>query len=174
MQNSTFLFPFDHFTFGGVMESISMVGNCGGYEFACEEGMEPTYATAAATGADLRASQDVVILAGQTVLIPTGVRILRACAAWGMSDDRFETFIELQVRPKSGRSAAGLQAQFGTIDVDYQGEIQVIMHNATGGIVRIPKGEKVAQLVAGLAVRLDLKTYKRERGTGGFGSTGAT
>jgi dUTP pyrophosphatase len=148
------------------------------FEFrVTSESLRPTYETEDSTGADLRAAQDVVILPNQTVKVPTGVFIEKSepvISQAGDNDGDADVFADIQIRPKSGRSAAGVFAQYGTVDHGYRGEIQVVLFNSTGAVVRIPAGEKVAQLVVGAALRLPFEVKQVTRGEGGFGSTGAT
>ncbi len=60
------------------------------------------------------------------------------------------TGYDLQVRPRSGLSARGVQVTFGTIDSDYRGELLVTMYvlpNREPHVVR--PGDRIAQLVVG-------------------------
>ncbi|NWR38026.1 POK9 protein, partial [Tachuris rubrigastra] len=75
-----------------------------------------------------------------------------------------------------GRSSASIMGLFvlpGIIDPDYQGEIQIMAYTLFPPLV-IPQGQRIAQLIPlphltkGLAPHLS-----RQRGGGGFGSTGA-
>lgn len=65
----------------------------------------------------------------------------------------------------------------GTIDSGYTGSIGVILFNLSGKLVEIKKGDKIAQIVIEpmVAPEMDVvdKLEETERGTGGFGSTGA-
>jgi dUTP pyrophosphatase len=67
----------------------------------------------------------------------------------------------------------------GTIDSGYQGEIKVILFNTTKEIVKIPKGQKIAQAVLCPVLNgnwVDLIEVKdiglKDRNSNGFGSTG--
>src|SRR5947199_312754 len=70
----------------------------------------PERKTAGAVGYDLCALEEVVIAAGRTVRIRTGVS-LALPVGW-----------EAQVRPRSSLSAAGVFCPVGTIDSDYRGD----------------------------------------------------
>jgi dUTP pyrophosphatase len=65
----------------------------------------------------------------------------------------------------------------GTIDSDYRGEIRVILINLGAEVVRLAKGERIAQLVlcpvARAKVEIVAELDDTERGEGGFGSTGS-
>lgn len=129
----------------------------------------PSYATAGAAGLDLRAAvpAPLVVAAGERVLVPTGFRI---AVPHGF---------EAQVRPRSGlalRHGIVLPNAPGTIDSDYRGEVQVILWNAGPAPFRISRGDRIAQLVVAPVAHVQLDEVAlddTERGSGGFGSTGA-
>ena len=80
----------------------------------------PSYATALSAGMDLRANLDtpIVLQPLERALVPTGLFI-------ALPDGT-----EAQVRPRSGLAAKfGISVlnSPGTIDVDYRGEIKVIL-----------------------------------------------
>ena len=148
---------------------------------------KPTKGSKYSAAIDLYAREDVVIGAGETVLVPLGV-----CLEY----DKFPIFLKnnlnkfyLQLEPRSSLRAKGLTAGTGIIDLDYKDEIMIILHNPfnlVGFIVdidegihlpnkfpcyEIKKGDKVAQIML-----KEHKTYlmgvdTEEKRTGGFGST---
>lgn len=131
----------------------------------------PSYETAGAAGADVRANfQDaafVTIAPGGRALIPTGLRIAVPAG------------YEVQIRPRSGlalKHGITLPNSPGTIDSDYRGPLGVIVMNAGEAPFEIAHGDRIAQMVlapvvtAAFAVVADLEDTVR--GTGGFGSTG--
>ena len=83
---------------------------------------------------------------------------------------------ELQVRPRSGHTARGIVAQFGTIDAAYRGEIWVTLFNFGKLSVTITPDERIAQLVVCPIYKPRLETAHElsatARGSNGFGSTG--
>lgn len=83
---------------------------------------------------------------------------------------------ECQIRPKSGISAKGIIAAFGTIDQTYTGELKVVLYNHTYDDYLISKGEKIAQLVMAPITIPTLEIVssleESDRGSNGFGSTG--
>ena len=90
--------------------------------------------------------------------------------------DALDLDYELQVRPRSGHTARGLVAQFGTIDAAYRGEISVVLINYNDFPVEIAPQERIAQLVVcpifkPRVLRVE-KLQETERGNSGFGSTG--
>ncbi len=133
----------------------------------------PSYATAGAAGADLRAnfaedSRDGLTLApGARALIPTGLRLA--------IPDGYEA----QIRPRSGlalKHGLMLPNAPGTIDSDYRGPLGVIMINAGQEAVHIAHGDRIAQMVLAPVLRASFDLVETlddtARGQGGFGSTG--
>jgi len=130
----------------------------------------PAYETIHAAGMDLRASidQPVVLKSLQRAMIPTGLFI------------ELPEGYEAQIRPRSGLAAKKgitvLNAP-GTIDADYRGEIQVILVNLSDQEFRVENGERIAQMVVSAHERVEWtaadQLLETERGSGGFGSTGA-
>lgn len=148
----------------------------------------PQYAHISDSGADVYALEDITVHPGETVLVPTGLKVALLPG------------FELQVRPKSGRA---LKTKLrvantpGTIDQGYRDEIKIIIENVEppikditvdengkvtsilyGSDFFIEKGEKFCQLVLNEVpkasfYRVDnvLDIDKDDR-NGGFGSTG--
>ena len=104
------------------------------------KGNIPIYGKPGDAGADLVSERDVVLGAGQTILVPTGTHI-----------EIPEGYVGL-VHPRSGLAAnhgiTVLNAP-GTIDSGFRGEIQVILHNTSGRSVQIMRGMRIAQLGLG-------------------------
>ena len=131
---------------------------------------DPEYAYESDSGFDLRASQEIEIQPLGRNLIPTGIR-------FDIPDG-----YEIQVRSKSGLALnQGLMVlnSPGTVDSGYQGEVKVIIFNTTNEVVKIEKGQKVAQavfcpVVNGKWVNLTKisEIGKNDRNDNGFGSTG--
>jgi dUTP pyrophosphatase len=127
----------------------------------------PRYQTAGAAGMDLRADEPVELAPGERRLVPTGIAVAIP-PGW-----------EGQVRPRSGlalKLGVGLANAPGTIDSDYRGEVGVILVNWGQERVRLPRGERIAQLVLGQVTQGSLVEVAElpgtGRGGGGFGSTG--
>ena len=130
----------------------------------------PDYATPRAAGADLKAHipRDISVAPGERVLIPTGLR-MEIPPGW-----------EAQVRPRSGsalKTGITVLNSPGTIDSDYRGELKVILINLGSETAVISPGERIAQLVIAPAARAVFERREElsltDRGSGGFGSTGA-
>jgi len=131
----------------------------------------PSYETAGAAGADLRANlpgRDTVVLQpGARALVPTGLRI------------EIPQGYEVQIRPRSGlalKHGITLPNAPGTIDSDYRGPLGVIVMNAGQEAFEIAHGDRIAQMVVApvLQARFELAEALSDttRGRGGFGSTG--
>lgn len=141
-----------------------------------EEGADPSvplpsYETAGAAGADVRANlpdgQSITLEPGQRALVPTGLRI------------EIPQGYEVQVRPRSGlalKHGITLPNTPGTIDSDYRGPLGVIVLNAGQEVFDITHGERIAQLIVAPVVQATFEAADilsdTDRGAGGFGSTG--
>ncbi len=131
----------------------------------------PSYETAGAAGADIRANfadqASVTLTPGQRRLIPTGLRM------------EIPAGFEVQIRPRSGlalKHGITLPNTPGTIDSDYRGPLGVILLNAGEADFVIAHGERIAQMIVAPVVqaRFELTGVlsATDRGDGGFGSTG--
>ena len=148
----------------------------------------PTYAHLTDSGMDIYALEDITIAPGQTVVVPTGLKVA------------IPSGYELQVRPKSGRcvkTKLRIANTPGTIDAGYRDEIGVIVDNIEpfiksagidengrlynvefGSSHTIGAGEKFAQLVlcevpkAILYQVSNVGEIANDGRNGGFGSTG--
>lgn len=157
-------------------------------EYCREDAKMPTYAHLTDAGMDIYLTEDVVIHPGETVLIPTGIKVALPLG------------YELQVRPKSGRSLKSklrVANTPGTIDAGYRDEIGIICDNIDpvirsadidengrlynvlwGSDIMLSKGEKIAQLVLSevpKAVFYEVEAVsaiENDGRKGGFGSTG--
>tara|TARA_B100001093_G_scaffold483428_1_gene515929 strand:+ start:588 stop:1028 length:441 start_codon:yes stop_codon:yes gene_type:complete len=130
----------------------------------------PRYETSGSSGMDLAANieNEIEIPPGKSVIIPTGLALSIP-----------ENF-EIQIRPRSGLAAKSQISVLntpGTIDADYRGELKVILINLGEKIFKIEKGLRIAQMVLCPVIKATLKEVEilenTDRGSGGFGSTGA-
>ncbi len=152
----------------------------------CREGaVLPSYARPGDAGMDVCSAEDVIIRPGETVLVPTGLKLA------------IPEGYEIQVRPRSGISLntpLRVSNSPGTIDSGYRGELCIIMTNTSGdekadavftieskgnrkGAYRIRRGDRVAQIVlqAVPKMRFTVVDSVADKGLdrgGGFGSTG--
>ncbi len=129
----------------------------------------PKYTTKLSAGMDLRANieETIVLQPGERRLIPTGIHI-------GLPQG-----YEAQVRPRSGLALKfGITClnSPGTIDVDYTGDVGVILINHGQEPFLINDGDRIAQMVIAKfkkAVWVEVEELQAtERGDRGFGHTG--
>ncbi len=128
-------------------------------------GAMPEYGSAAAAGADLRASETAVIAPGARAAVPTGLRLQIPPGHVGL------------VWPRSGLAVRhGIDTLAGVIDSDYRGELKVVLVNLGEEPFRVAPGDRIAQL---LVQRVERAAFAPAaplddtgRGGGGFGSTG--
>lgn len=130
----------------------------------------PAYATEGSAGLDLRAliEQPLIVEAGQTVLIPTGMSIYIA-----------DPNLAAMILPRSGlghKNGIVLGNLVGLIDSDYQGPLMVSLWNRSNEPFTINVGDRIAQLVFVPIVQATFNLVssfeQTERGTGGFGHSG--
>lgn len=141
-----------------------------------EEGADPalalpSYESAGAAGADLRANLpdrgEIVLAPGARALVPTGLRL------------EIPQGYEVQLRPRSGlalKHGITLPNSPGTIDADYRGPLGVIVMNAGDSPFAIRHGARIAQMIVAPVVQASFELAEAlgetARGAGGFGSTG--
>ncbi len=150
----------------------------------CREGIElPSYANVGDAGMDVRSAVDLEIKPGETVTVPTGLKVA------------IPVGYEIQVRPRSGislKTPMRVPNSPGTIDSGYRDEVCVIMHNSSAandgtfslsdkgnnqGTYKINRGDRVAQFVLQEVPTINwvkVESVENEgvnRG-GGFGSSG--
>ena len=128
----------------------------------------PVYAHHDDAGADLRASEAVVIAPGERALVGTGVSIALP--------EGYAAFVV----PRSGLAAKhGITVlnSPGTVDAGYRGEIKVTLLNTDlNQTFSIEPGDRIAQVIimpVSRAVFVPVDELPDSvRGTNGFGSTG--
>ena len=131
-------------------------------------GAAPVYAHPGDAGADLVATEDVVLAPGERATVGTGLSIALP--------NGYVAF----VMPRSGLAAKHgitLVNGPGTVDAGYRGEIRVTLLNTDAREpYAIAAGDRIAQLVIQALPRVRFVEVERlpgsERGEGGFGSTG--
>ena len=129
----------------------------------------PSYATADASGMDIRAfiHEKISISPLERVLVPTGLFL------------EIPKGYEAQIRPRSGlaiKQGITCLNSPGTIDADYRGEIKVILINLSNEIQCIESGDRIAQMVFQKVEQIEWVEVDQieatERNAGGFGHTG--
>ncbi|MDR3387227.1 MAG: dUTP diphosphatase [Rudaea sp.] len=131
----------------------------------------PAPATPGSAGMDLRAVLDapLALEPGITAQIPTGIAI-------HIADPGYCALI----LPRSGlghKHGIVLGNLVGLIDSDYQGPLMISCWNRAQTAYTIAPGERIAQLVLIPVARAGFRVVEEfaasQRGTGGFGHTGA-
>ena len=135
-----------------------------------DEVQMPHYATKGAAGADVRAhlSKNLVIAPGESVLIPTGLKI------------EIPHGYEVQVRPRSGlafKHQVTVLNTPATIDSDYRGELKVILINHGQEEFVVEPQMRIAQIIFAEVAQAKFEQIENvaattSRGEGGFGHTG--
>lgn len=127
----------------------------------------PTYGSVLAAGLDLHALAPVRLDPGIRALVRTGLALSLPRGHVGL------------IWPRSGLAVnAGIDVLAGVIDEDYRGEIMIAVINHGYQPHSFARGDRVAQLlvqpIARPAVNLVTSFVQAtERGSDGFGSTGA-
>jgi len=133
----------------------------------------PKYESSGASGFDFRANLDkpVTINSLERTIIPTGLFF------------ELPVGFELQVRPRSGLAAKNgitVLNSPGTVDVDYTGEVKIILVNLSNEPFTINNGDRIAQGVFATVTNerilnlnfIDKIEKVTKRNESGFGSTG--
>lgn len=128
----------------------------------------PSYGSASAAGADLySAEDDIIIAAGETKLVHTGIAMQIPEGYVGL------IYARSGIATKRGLAPAN---KVGVIDSDYRGEIMVAIFNHSSLPQTIAAGERVAQIVITPYLTVNFTEADElddtDRGVGGFGSTG--
>ena len=127
----------------------------------------PEYGTLFSAGMDIRSNENIVLRAGTRLLVKSGLFI------------QLPDGYEAQIRPRSGlalKHGITVLNSPGTIDVDYTGEVGIILINTSLVDFEIKIGDRIAQMVINPIVQgqwLEVaKLDETERNSGGFGHTG--
>jgi dUTP pyrophosphatase len=129
-------------------------------------GQRPRYSSGDAAGADLFASE--------TILLPPAGR---AAVGTGLHFEIPPGHVGL-VWPRSGIAIrSGIDTLAGVIDSDYRGEVKVVLINHGEEPFFIRVGDRIAQVLFQQVERAEFQERaslsETGRGEGGFGSTGA-
>jgi dUTP pyrophosphatase len=133
-----------------------------------DDAIVPKYETDGAVAFDLCSIEDRTIYFNQMKMVHTGLAV------------QIPEGYEMTVRQRSGMSLKYhnyIVISIGTIDQDYRGEIMVpIINRMSKEVMRIKKGDRIAQAVISPIIRCEIKLVDEldstDRGSGGFGSTG--
>lgn len=134
---------------------------------------DPARGTPDSAGLDFFIPNDVseiTIPAGCSINIPSGIKMIVPSGFAGIFFN------------KSGVGVKGVLVGAQVIDSDYRGEVHLNVHNVSANPVVFKPGQKLVQLLIMPVViqsptEIDNETFDSkaptQRGTGGFGSTGA-
>jgi len=125
----------------------------------------PTRGSKFAAGYDLYSAYDYTIPATGKAIAMTDIQIQLPVGCYG------------RVAPRSGLAAKHhIDIGAGVIDIDYRGNVGVVMFNHSQQAFEVKKGDRIAQLICEQILYPELEEAKSldetERGEGGFGSTG--
>ena len=125
----------------------------------------PKYAHVGDAGADLTASQKMLIPPRDRLLVATGIRL-----------EIPEGYVGL-IWPRSGLAVTkGIDCGAGVIDSHYRGEVKVLLFNHSDNEFQIEQGDRIAQLLIQKVERVQFLPADRlsetTRSQMGFGSTG--
>ena len=126
-----------------------------------------SYKTAQSAGVDLSSTMQHTLLTGETKIFSTGVRLL--VKNWSEAPEKVTAALLMLRSSLRAKGISGVDT--GLIDLDYEGEIKVILHNHSDRPKVIAKGDRIAQLVFIETTRpngIPISEVKRE---GGLGST---
>jgi len=129
----------------------------------------PSYGSASAAGADLRACMDaqVTIAPSETALLHTGLAVEIPEGWAGLVFARSGLAMKRDLAPAN---------KVGVVDADYRGEIMIALHNHGLEPRTVEPGERIAQLVLTPVLTAEFveadSLSATARGGGGFGSTG--
>ena len=128
----------------------------------------PAYAREGDAGLDLHAAHDLTLAPGARGIVGTGLAVAIPAGYAGL------------MLPRSGLALTqGLTILNtpGLVDSGYRGEMKVLLVNHGEKSVTVERGQRVAQLVIQRVEHVQPTEVSElpasERGTGGFGSTGA-
>lgn len=125
----------------------------------------PIRAHAEDAGLDLFSLESAELAPFGNAMVRTGIALELQHGTVGLIWDR------------SSMAKKGFKTAGGVIDAGYRGEVQVVFRNLTDQILKIEKGDKIAQLLIQevllpqVAEAIDLG--ETQRGQSGFGSTGS-
>ena len=127
----------------------------------------PTCGSPCSAGADLYSCEEAMIMPGRTTMVKTDIAVEIPEGYFG------GIFARSGLATKAGLRPANC---VGVIDSDYRGEIIVALHNDSGHLRTVEKGERIAQLVIMPYLSTEFEEVEElsetQRQAGGFGSTG--
>lgn len=142
----------------------------------------PQYQSDGAVGFDFHTPVDVELLPPEVMEVNTEGKSRQQVVFHPVIIDTGLAFeipegYELEIRGRSGLGVKhGVEVFNGTIDSDYRGEVKIKLCNTGDKIIRLKKGERIAQGVIKPILRAEFEEVgelsETKRGEKGFGSTG--
>ena len=134
------------------------------YKKLSKHATAPTRATAGSVGYDLYSAVGITLSAGCCVLVPTDIAL------------QCPKGVYPRVAPRSSMACRFPDMGVDVVDIDYTGNVKVVMMNHSEQDIEVSQGQRIAQFVLTryeVPETVEVQSFKpTERGTGGFGSTG--
>jgi len=143
---------------------------------------DPAYETSDSACFDIRSTVDVLLVPGQTTIVPTGLYLTMENAVHWVNLNPNTFNMVLNIRPRSGLATKGVMVGAGEVDRDYlienneKNEIKIVLHYlGTNGTppIEIKAGDRIAQARWNLIGRDPFLPVKKVVRKGGFGSSGS-
>ena len=140
-----------------------------------KDAVVPQFAHSTDSGFDLFTCEDITIKASKKCIIPTGIAF-EIPEGWGIQIKN-KSGITIKGVPTTSGKNADITVYEGTIDMDYRGEVGIMIKNEEVFDITRPKGTKLAQGVLRRVYHCNFDVVKEfssvtNRGDKGFGSTG--
>ena len=140
-----------------------------------KDAVVPQFAHSTDSGFDLFTCEDITIKGSKKCIIPTGIAF-EIPEGWGIQIKN-KSGITIKGVPTTSGKNADITVYEGTIDMDYRGEVGIMIKNEEVFDITIPKGTKLAQGVLRRVYHCNFDVVKEfssvtNRGDKGFGSTG--
>ena len=134
------------------------------YKKLIKHATAPTRATAGSVGYDLYSAVCITLSAGCCVSVPTDIAL------------QCPKGIYPRVAPHSSMACRFTDVGPGGVDIDYSGNVKVVMMNHSDQDIEVLQGQRITQFVLTryeVPETVEVESLKpTERGAGGFGSTG--
>lgn len=129
------------------------------------DGQMPAYSREGDACLDCFAAEDLTLRHGERKKIRLGFAL------------EIPNGFEALIRPRSGLSLKGLDVKLGTIDSNYRGEVNAIVHyGGRDTFFKISKGDRIAQMAIrkseNVVFSISEELSETIRGEKGFGSSG--
>ena len=134
------------------------------YKKLSKHATAPTRATAGSVGYDLYSAVGITLSVGCCVLAATDIAL------------QCPKGVYPRVAPRSGMACRFTDVGTSMVDIDYTGNVKVVMMNHSEQDIEVAQGQRIAQFVLTryeVPETVEVQSFKpTERDTGGFGSTG--